>query len=147
MLTFHSQNTFIRLVKPASSRCVTLAELDSILLMKWLSLLQMPLLVVIWTIVTFCLDVSQASISTSCRVTISLSDQQLFSRTSNFLMLLVWWTRNIFHLRSNTDNNANNSLGGRCWHKFLVMTCHGHQVLIYQKYESIEFHWVSWQYL
>ena len=29
-----------------------------------------------------------------------------FPRTSNFLMLLVRWTRNIFHLRSNTDCNV-----------------------------------------
>ena len=37
---FLSQNKFERLVKPASSRCVTLVELDNILLKKWLSLLQ-----------------------------------------------------------------------------------------------------------
>ena len=46
---FLSLKTFTSLVKPVSSKCVIL---DSILLRKWLSLLQMPWLVVVWTIVT-----------------------------------------------------------------------------------------------
>ena len=43
---------FTGLVGPVSSNCVTSIELDRILTMKWLSLLQMPELVVVWTIVT-----------------------------------------------------------------------------------------------
>ena len=50
------------------SRSMIFAELDGILLQKWLSLLQMPWLVVIWTIITPCLEVCHVSISTSCRV-------------------------------------------------------------------------------
>ena len=43
-------DTFRRLLKPVSPRYVTFIELESILFMKWLSMLQMPLLVVVWTI-------------------------------------------------------------------------------------------------
>ena len=52
MHTFLSQNLYIKLIKPASSKCVTFVELDSILLKIWLSLLQMPRIVVVPTIVT-----------------------------------------------------------------------------------------------
>ena len=52
------------LVKPASSRWMTFIELKSILLKERLSLLQMPWLVVVWTIITLCLEVCPVSIST-----------------------------------------------------------------------------------
>ena len=44
------------------------SEQDSILLQKWQSLLQMPWLVVVWTIVTLCLEVCHVSISTNYKV-------------------------------------------------------------------------------
>ena len=66
MLTFLSQNMFKKLVKPALSGCVTFIELlDGILLKKGLSLLHMPWLVVVWTIVTVFLEVCHVSVSTS----------------------------------------------------------------------------------
>ena len=68
MLTFRCQNMSRRLVNPASYRCVTIIELDGILLIKWMSLLRKLWLVVIWTIVTLCLEVCHVSVSTSCRV-------------------------------------------------------------------------------
>ena len=49
-------------------RCVTSIELESISLLKWQSLLQMPWLVVVWTIVTLCSEVCPVSISTNCKV-------------------------------------------------------------------------------
>ena len=52
----------------ASFRCVTSVELESISLLKWQSLLQMPWLVVVWTIVTLCSEVCSVSISTNCKV-------------------------------------------------------------------------------
>ena len=52
----------------ASFRCVTSIELESISLLKWQSLLQMPWLVVVWTIVTLCSEVCSVSISTNCKV-------------------------------------------------------------------------------
>ena len=57
-----------RLAKRASFRCVTSVELESISLLKWQSLLQMPWLVVVWTIVTLCSEVCPVSISTNCKV-------------------------------------------------------------------------------
>ena len=68
MLTFLPQNMSRRFVKPVSSRCATFAKLSGILLKKWLSLLQMPWLVVVWTIVTLCLEVCHVLTRTSCRV-------------------------------------------------------------------------------
>ena len=56
------------LAKRASFRCVTSVELESISLLKSHSLLQMPWLVVIWTIVTLCSEVCPVSISTNCKV-------------------------------------------------------------------------------
>ena len=47
---------------------MTSVELESISLLKWQSLLQMPWLVVVWTIVTLCSEVCPVSISTSCKV-------------------------------------------------------------------------------
>ena len=52
----------------ASFRCVTSVELESISLLKLQSLLQMPWLVVVWTIVTLCSEVCPVSISTNCKV-------------------------------------------------------------------------------
>ena len=54
---FHPGRTYwvfliLSVVKPASSIRVTFVKLDSILLMKWPSLLQMPWLVIVWTVVT-----------------------------------------------------------------------------------------------
>ena len=43
-------------------------ELESISLLKWQSLLQMPWLVVVWTVVTLCSEVCPVSISTNCKV-------------------------------------------------------------------------------
>ena len=54
MQIFHSLNISRGLAKRASFRCVTSVELESISLLKWQSLLQMPWLVVVWTIVTLC---------------------------------------------------------------------------------------------
>ena len=54
--------------KRAFFGCVTFVEYDSILLPKWQSLLQMPWLVVVWTIVTLCLEVCHVSISTNSKV-------------------------------------------------------------------------------
>ena len=56
------------LAKRASFRCMTSVELESISLLKWQSLLQMPWLVVVWTIVTLCSEVYPVSISTNCKV-------------------------------------------------------------------------------
>ena len=56
------------LAKRASFKCVTSVELESISLLKWQSWLQMPWLVVVWTIVTLCSEVCPVSISTSCEV-------------------------------------------------------------------------------
>ena len=47
---------------------MTSVELESISLLKWQSWLQMPWLVVVWTIVTLCSEVCSVSISTSCKV-------------------------------------------------------------------------------
>ena len=58
----------IKRTKRASFRCVTSVELESISLLKWQSLLQMPWLVVVWTIVTLCSEVCPVSISTNCKV-------------------------------------------------------------------------------
>ena len=68
MQIFHSLSISRGLVKSASFRCVTSVELESISLLKWQSLLQMPWLVVIWTIVTLCSEVCAVSISTNCKV-------------------------------------------------------------------------------
>ena len=68
MLTFHSQNMFRKLVKIVSSGYVTFVEIDSVLLMKWLSLLQMHWLVDVWHVVTLCLEILCGSISPNCRV-------------------------------------------------------------------------------
>ena len=65
---FHSLSISRGLAKHASFRCVTSIELESISLLKWQSLLQMPWLVVIWTIVTLCSEVCPVSISTNCKV-------------------------------------------------------------------------------
>ena len=51
--------------KPASTRYVTVG-LDGIILRKWLSLLEIPWLVVIWTIVTLFKGFS-VSLSIDCR--------------------------------------------------------------------------------
>ena len=68
MQIFHSLSISRGLAKRASFRCVTSVELESISLLKWHSLLQMPWLVVVWTIVTLCLEVCPVSISTNCKV-------------------------------------------------------------------------------
>ena len=52
MVTFLSQKMLRRLVKPASTGCLTFIDFDSIVLKKWLSLLQIHWLVIVWTIVT-----------------------------------------------------------------------------------------------
>ena len=52
MQIFHSLSISRGLAKRASFRCVTSVGLESISLLKWQSLLQMPWLVVVWTIVT-----------------------------------------------------------------------------------------------
>ena len=49
---FHSLSISRGLAKRASFRCVTSVELESVSLLKWQSSLQMPWLVVVWTIVT-----------------------------------------------------------------------------------------------
>ena len=62
---------FIDLCQPStntSSFMSTSVELESISLLKWQSLLQMPWLVVVWTIVTLCSEVCPVSISTNCKV-------------------------------------------------------------------------------
>ena len=48
-IIFHSLSISRGLAKRASFRCVTSVELESISLLKWQSLLQMPWLVVVWT--------------------------------------------------------------------------------------------------
>ena len=68
MQSFHSLSISRGLAKRASFRCVTSVELESISLLKWQSLLQMPWLVVVWTIVTLCSEVCPVSISTNCKV-------------------------------------------------------------------------------
>ena len=68
MQIFHSLSISRGLAKRASFRCVTSVELESISLLKWQSLLQMPWLVVVWTIVTLCSEVCPVSISTNCKV-------------------------------------------------------------------------------
>ena len=68
MQIFHSLSISRGLAKRASFRCVTSIELESISLLKWQSLLQMPSLVVVWTIVTLCSEVCPVSISTNCKV-------------------------------------------------------------------------------
>ena len=68
MQIFHSLSLSRGLAKHASFRCVTSVELESISLLKWQSLLQMPWLVVVWTIVTLCSEVCPVSISTNCKV-------------------------------------------------------------------------------
>ena len=68
MQIFHSLSISRGLAKRASFRCVTSVELESISLLKWQSLLQMPWLVVVWTIVTLCSEVCSVSISTNCKV-------------------------------------------------------------------------------
>ena len=68
MQIFHSLSISRGLAKRASFRCMTSVELESISLLKWQSLLQMPWLVVIWTIVTLCSEVCPVSISTNCKV-------------------------------------------------------------------------------
>ena len=68
MQIFHSLSISRGLAKRASFRCVTSVELGSISLLKWQSLLQMPWLVVVWTIVTLCSEVCPVSISTNCKV-------------------------------------------------------------------------------
>ena len=68
MQIFHSLSISRGLAKRASFRCVTSVELKSISLLKWQSLLQMPWLVVVWTIVTLCSEVCPVSISTNCKV-------------------------------------------------------------------------------
>ena len=68
MQIFHSLSISRGLAKHAYFRCVTSVELESISLLKWQSLLQMPLLVVVWTIVTLCSEVCPVSISTNCKV-------------------------------------------------------------------------------
>ena len=64
----HSLSISRGLAKRASFRCVTSVELESISLLKWQSWLQMPWLVVVWTIITLCSEVCPVSISTSCKV-------------------------------------------------------------------------------
>ena len=68
MQIFHSLSISRGLAKRASFRCVTSVELESISLLKWQSLLQIPWLVVVWTIVTLCSEVCLVSISTNCKV-------------------------------------------------------------------------------
>ena len=68
MQIFHSLRISRGLAKHASFRCVTSVELASISLLKWQSLLQMPWLVVVWNIVTFCSGVCPVSISRNCKV-------------------------------------------------------------------------------
>ena len=68
MQIFHSLSISRGLAKRASFRCVTSVELESISLLKWQSLLQMPWLVVVWTIVTLCSELCLDSISTNCKV-------------------------------------------------------------------------------
>ena len=68
MQIFHSLNISRGLAKRASFKCVTSVELESISLLKWQSLLQMPWLVVVWTIVTLCSEVCPVSISTNSKV-------------------------------------------------------------------------------
>ena len=68
MQIFHSLSISRGLAKRASFRCVTSVELESISLLKWQSLLQMPWLVVVWTIVTLCSEVCPVSINTNCKV-------------------------------------------------------------------------------
>ena len=68
MQIFYSLSISRGLAKHASFRYVTSVELESISLLKWQSLLQMPWLVVIWTIVTLCSDVCPVSISTNFKV-------------------------------------------------------------------------------
>ena len=68
MQIFHSLSISRGLAKRASFRCVTSVELESISLLNWQSLLQMPWLVVVWTIVTLCSEVCPVSISTNCKV-------------------------------------------------------------------------------
>ena len=64
----HSLSISRGLAKHASFRCMTSVELESISLLKWQSWLQMPWLVVVWTIITLCSGVCPVSISTSCKV-------------------------------------------------------------------------------
>ena len=68
MQNFHSLSISRGLAKRASFRCVISVELESISLLKWQSLQQMPWLVVVWTIVTLCSEVCPVSISTNCKV-------------------------------------------------------------------------------
>ena len=68
MQIFYSLSISRGLAKRASFRCVTSVELESISLLKWQSLLQMPWLVVVWTIVTLCSEVCPVSISTNGKV-------------------------------------------------------------------------------
>ena len=68
MQIFHSLSISRGLAKRASFRCLTSVELESISLLKWQSLLQMPWLVVVWSIVTLCSEVCLVSISTNCKV-------------------------------------------------------------------------------
>ena len=68
MQIFNSLSISRGLAKRASFRCVTSVELESISLLKWQSLLQIPWLVVVWTIVTLCSEVCPVSISTNCKV-------------------------------------------------------------------------------
>ena len=68
MQIFHSLSISRGLAKHASFRCVTSVELESISLLKWQSLLQMPWLVVVLTIVTLCSEVCPVSISTNCKI-------------------------------------------------------------------------------
>ena len=62
---FDADFSFLEHVRTCKARYMTFVEFDSILLKKCLSLLQMPWLVVIWTIVTLSLEGCHVS---SCRV-------------------------------------------------------------------------------
>ena len=70
MQNFPSLNMFGRLIKLASSRCMTFVEKDSILLLKLLSLLQISL---VSSHLDYCISLFRGchvSISTSCRALI-----------------------------------------------------------------------------
>ena len=88
----HSLSISRGLAKCASFRCVTSLELESISLLKWQSWLQMPWLVVVWTIVTLCLEVCPVSISTSIQNTLAriVTNHRKYAHVTPILQKLHW---------------------------------------------------------
>ena len=85
MQIFHSLSISRGLAKRASFRCVTSIELKSISLLKWQSLLQMPWLVVVWTIVTLCSEICPV-----CTLARTVTNHRKYAHVTPILQKLHW---------------------------------------------------------